>query len=93
MLGLFSMTCFSLLARLGVQPRGGFSLYPWYPNACGLWESQGSFELHVLVCFTWCKVGSVDVQLLLSHFCPWPFLGGAVWVWVWWLVFVGRVED
>ena len=30
--GLFLMTCFSLLARLGVQPRGGFPLYPWNPK-------------------------------------------------------------
>ena len=30
--GLFSMTCFLLLAHLGVQPWGGFSLYPWHPN-------------------------------------------------------------
>ena len=34
--GLFSMTCFLLLARLEFQPRGGFQLYPWCPNAHGL---------------------------------------------------------
>ena len=36
-----------------------------------------------------------DLSRLNSSFCfcPWPFLGGVVRVQVWWLVFVGRVED
>ena len=32
------------------------------------------------------------VMRWLWHSCPWPFLGGAVGVRVWWLAFVNRVE-
>ena len=68
-------------------------MYPWRPSAHILWEYQGIFELDGLVLHRWRKVGSIEVQQWLSRFFPWAFLGGAVWVQVWWLVFAGQVED
>ena len=68
-------------------------LYPWHPNAHILWEYQGSSESDGLVLQRRRKAGSIEVMRYLSHSCPWPFLGGAVWVLVRWLVFAGWVED
>ena len=36
------MTCFLLLARLGVQPREGFSLHPWNPNCARIMGILGN---------------------------------------------------
>ena len=58
--GLFSVTCFLLLARVEVPPQGGFRLYPWHPNAHRSLESQGSSESDGPVLCRQRKVGSVE---------------------------------